>query len=178
MRKKLFTLFLAPMLLFSFTAVFGQSIDMNAPFIVNTNVHNVQIIEDTPLEEVFGLNQNTFGPSGLRGRGNIYFCTTPRKLIEHRFYLNPTAAANMWFVVYEGATPQGIYNLVNSINVPGQGPGEGWYSSGAIDFDFQAGMYYAIYAQWDVDANYYNENPVAPPYLYRSCSILSDYCNR
>ena len=169
MRTKLLTIFLAPMLLFSFTTVFGQSlnntIDMNAPFTVNTEVHSVQnTLDGGPITEVFGLNENMFGPSGLRGRGNIFLCTTPRKLIEHLFYLNPTAAANMWFVVYEGATQQGIYNLVNSINVPNQGPGEGWYSSGAIDFDFQAGMYYAIYTQWDVTANYWNENPVAPPY--------------
>jgi len=111
------------------------------------------ITDGIPLEEVFGLNQNMFGPAGVRGRGNIYFITTPRKLIEHRLYLNPTSAASLWFLVYEGASPQGIYNLVNSVNVTNQGPGEGWYSSGAIDFDFQAGMYYAIYAQWDVDAN-------------------------
>ncbi|MFC2094695.1 hypothetical protein ACFLSH_03600, partial [Bacteroidota bacterium] len=169
MRTKLLTLFLTPFLLFSFTAVFGQSInnpiDMNAPFIVNTDVNDVvKNLEGDSLEEVFGLNQNSFGPSGLRGRGNIFLCTTPRKLVEHRLYLNPTAPANMWFVVYEGAALNGIYNLVHSINVPNQGPGEGWYSSSAIDFDFQAGMYYAIYPQWDVSANYYTENPVAPPY--------------
>jgi hypothetical protein len=165
MRAKLFTLFLTPMLLFSFTTVFGQSIDEDAQFKVNADVHDVKIDYDVvPLEEVFGLNQNVFGPSGLRGRGNIFLCSTPRKLIEHRFYLNPVSPAIMWFVVYEGAALNGIYNLVHSINVPNQGPGEGWYSSGAIDFDFQAGMYYAIYAQWDVNASYWTENPVAPPY--------------
>jgi len=131
MRTKLLTIFLAPMLLFSFTTVFGQSlnntIDMNAPFTVNTEVHSVQnTLDGGPITEVFGLNENMFGPSGLRGRGNIFLCTTPRKLIEHLFYLNPTAVANMWFVVYEGATPQGNYNLVHSINVPNQGPGEAW----------------------------------------------------
>jgi len=163
MQAKLFTLFLTSILLFGFTVVFGQSLDMNASFTVNTDVHNVQINQDvTPLEEVFGLNQNIFGPGGVRGRGNIFYCSTPRKLIEHRLYLNPTAPANMWFVVYEGATQQGIYNLVNSVNVTNQGPGEGWYSSGAIDFDFQAGMYYCIYTQWDVTANYWTENPVSP----------------
>ncbi|MCH7965694.1 MAG: T9SS type A sorting domain-containing protein [Bacteroidetes bacterium] len=167
MRTKLLTIFLAPMLLFSFTTVFGQSlnntIDMNAPFTVNTEVHSVQnTLEGGPITEVFGLNENMFGPSGLRGRGNIFLCTTPRKLIEHLFYLNLTAAANMWFVVYEGATPQGNYNLVHSINVPNQGPGEAWYSSGAIDFDFQAGMYYAIYAQWDANANYWNQQNISP----------------
>lgn len=167
MRTKLFTFLISFVVLFAFTNLFGQSaqneVDVNAQFKVNpfpSTVHNSE--DGGQLEEIFGLNQNMFGPSGNRGRGNIYFCTTARKLVEHRFYLNPTAAANMWFVVYEGVTDTGNYNLVHSVNVPNQGPGEGWYSSGTIDFDFEVGKYYMIYTQWDVDANYWNENPVAP----------------
>jgi len=150
------------------STAFGQvtnlEIDANAQFVVNPTPDQNNPPGYVPLEEVFGINQNMYGPAGMRGRGNIFYCTTARKLVEQRFYLNPTAAANMWFVVYEGAAQTGIYNLVNSVNVTGQGPGEGWYSSGAIDFDFVPGMWYAIYLQWDVNANYWNENPVSGPY--------------
>ncbi|GBD86196.1 hypothetical protein BMS3Abin03_00106 [bacterium BMS3Abin03] len=166
MRSKLFTTMFALFLLVCFSASFGQGTkseaDANAPFVINPTPDQNNPPAYVPLEEIFGSNQNMYGPGGMRGRGNIFYCTTARKLVEQRFYLNPTAAANMWFVVYEGAAQQGTYNLVHSVNILGQGPGEGWYSSGAIDFDFVPGNYYAIYLQWDVNANYWNENPASP----------------
>jgi hypothetical protein len=114
------------------------------------------------VEEIFGSNANMFGPAGQRGRGNIFYCNNPRKLVEHRMYLNPGAGTNLWFVVYEGTSFNGTYNLVNSTNFPGSGPGEGWYNSGAIDFDFQNGLYYMIYALFDVSANYFNQQSIVP----------------
>jgi hypothetical protein len=166
MKVKFFTLTAVLVLILTSSFCFGQNslVDFKAPYIVNAQLHEIHPQMEVPLEEVFGLNQNQFGPTGLRGRGNIFHCTTPRKLIEHRLYLNPTGPALMWFVVYQGSTQQGIYNLVNSISHSGQGPGIGWYSSGAVDFDFVSGMYYAIYTQWDVTANYWTQNPVPPPY--------------
>jgi len=139
-----------------------STIDNGAPFVVNQVSQQITIGGDTPLEEVFASPQNMYGPSGQRGRGNIFLCTTPRKLVEHRTYLNPGAGTNMWYVVYEGATFTGTYNLVNSVNVPNTGPGEGWYSSGPIDYDLQAGMYYMIYALFDVAGNYWNEQNMTP----------------
>ena len=135
--------------------------DAKAHFTFNPKPHVILQNNEAPLEEVFGLNQNVFGPSGSRGRGNIFYCNTARKLIEHRLYLNLTGVTNMYFLVYEGTAQTGLYNQVSSVNRSGQGPGEGWYSSGSIDYDFVEGMYYMIYAQWDVNANYYTENPVA-----------------
>ncbi len=102
--------------------------------------------------------------SDLREPGvvvNAFHCTTAKKLVERRIYLNPTASANFQFLVYEGSTFEGVYNLVSSIDVTG-GPGEGWYSSGAMDYDLQAGMYYLIYPQWDATANYYNLQNITP----------------
>ena len=163
MLKRVFTISVFFLFLMSFSNVFGQSnpaIDKGAPYIVNPNP--TVYVSDNPLEEVFGSNANVFGPAGLRGRGNVFLCTTPRKLIEQRDYLNPSSAASMQFVVYEGAAFAGVYNLVVTNDVSGQGPGEGWYSSGAMDFDFQAGMYYLIYVQWDVNANYYNLQSITP----------------
>ena len=156
----LFILFICSMTTFGQTT--AQVTDKGAPYVVNPNpdpiVNNIDVI----MEETFGSNANVYGPAGLRGRGNIFHCTNPRKLIEHRMYLNPTSAATMYFLVYEGATFTGTYDLVSSVNLTGQGPGEGWYSSGAIDYDLQNGMFYLIYAQWDVNANYYNAQGVTP----------------
>ena len=168
MSKLLFTILTLLSFISGFQNLSAQSaaeqIDAASEFKVNPNpdkIHNTVMI---PIEEIFGLNQNIFGPSGLRGRGNIFLCDTPRKLIEHRLYLNPTAPANLWFVVYEGITDTGDYTLINSVNVLNQGPGAAWYGSGSIDVNFEAGKYYMIYTQWDVTANYWNQNPVPAPY--------------
>lgn len=166
MRSKTFTFLLSVLVLCCLSAVFGQSgspqTDNKAPFVINPEPAPIIINSDVPLEETFGSNAFIFGPSGVRGRGNIFHCTVGKKLVEHRMYLNPSSAASMQFVVYEGADFNGIYNLVSSLDVSPQGPGEGWYSSGAMDYDLQPGMYYLIYAQWDVNANYYNNQGVTP----------------
>ena len=163
MGKSKFTFFFALLFLVSFFSLYGQGafpqVDKNAPFVVNQNP--TVYVPDSPLEEVFGSNANVFGPAGLRGRGNVYLCTTPKKLVEQRSYLNPTAAASIQFLVYEGSTFAGTYNLVASTDIT-SGTGEGWYSSGPMDYDLQAGMYYLIYPQWDVNANYYNQQTITP----------------
>ena len=163
MGKRTVTIFFSILFLFICANIYGQGaapiVDKNTPFIVNPNP--TVYVPDSPLEEVFGSNANVFGPAGLRGRGNVYHCLTAKKLIEQRSYLNPTAAASMQFLVYEGATFSGLYNLVASTDIT-SGTGEGWYSSGAMDYDLQVGMYYLIYPQWDVNANYYNQQTITP----------------
>ncbi len=162
MRIRIVTFFFSLLVLICFSTIYSQTaqqeIDRNATFQVNPNPN--PIIE-SPIEETFGSNANIFGPAGVRGRGNAFHCTTAKKLVEVRSYLNPTAAASIQFLVYEGSTFAGTYNLVSSTDIT-DGPGEGWYSSGAMDYDLQAGMYYLIYPQWDVTANYYNEQAIAP----------------
>lgn len=163
MHIKTATFFFSFLVLICFATVYSQSsqsqqLDKNAVYQVNPNPN--PIIE-TPVEETFGSNAFIFGPAGVRGRGNIYHCTTGKKLIEHRMYLNPVSSAGMQFLVYEGAAFNGNYDLVSSVDVT-DGPGEGWYSSGPIDYDLQAGMYYLIYAQWDVNSNYYNNQGITP----------------
>lgn len=141
----------------------SEQLDAQSSFVVNPNPHQANISGDAiPLEEIFGLNQNIYGPSGPRSRGNLFTCTTARKIIEHRMYLNPTVATQMWFCIYEGAAQIGIYNLVSSVDVSPQGPGEGWYSSGPIDFEMTPGMFYLIFASFEQPSNYWTENPVAP----------------
>lgn len=113
-------------------------------------------------EEVFGNNSNVFGPAGLRGRGNMFHCTSSTTLTEHRLYLNMTANSDMQFLVYECPTVAGTYNLINVSEIASSGTGEGWYSSGSISVPLVAGMYYMIYPQWTQPANYYNQQAISP----------------
>jgi hypothetical protein len=136
--------------------------DFKAPFVVNPNPHVLDPIYDTPIEEVFGSNAFVFGPSGVRGRGNFFTCTTSRRVVEHRFYLNITAATPTYYCIYEGDTQVGTYNQLSIVPVASQGPGEGWYSSGAIDVTLTVGKYYVIYTQWDANSNYYNQQGITP----------------
>ncbi|MCB0264343.1 MAG: choice-of-anchor D domain-containing protein [Calditrichaeota bacterium] len=64
-------------------------------------------------EEVFGSNASSFGPSGLRGRGNLFTVTSSTTLSEHRLYLNPTAATKMHFVVAESDAQVGTYTTIS-----------------------------------------------------------------
>jgi len=162
---KFFTLFFSILFLVSFSVSYGQSspIDAKAPFVVNPNPHVIDPVTDVPFEEVFGLNQNLFN-AGPRSRGNLFTCTTARKLIEHRAYLGPSVSTQMWFCVYEGTAQVGTYNLISSIDVSPQGPGVGWYSSGAMDYDFIPGRYYGIWASFQGVTQYWSQNPVPQPY--------------
>ena len=166
MRERVHTLYIIIFFICCISNIYSQSgindIDKNAQYNKNPfpEVIKNQIL--IPLEETFGGNTFVFGPAGLRGRGNIFLCSTARKLIEHRIYLNLGAGTNLWFVVYEGATFNGTYDLINSVNIPNSGPGAGWYSSGAIAYDLKPGMYYMIYALFDVNANYYNNQTIMP----------------
>lgn len=166
MKNRFNTLLIGTLVIVCTGFLFGQEnleqVDANSTFVVNPNPHEVNISGDAiPIEEVFGLDQNGFS-AGPRSRGNLFTCTTARKIVEHRMYLNPTLATQMWFCIYEGAAQIGIYNLVHSVDVSPQGPGEGWYSSGAMDFAVTPGMFYLIFASFEDTTTYWNENPVAP----------------
>ena len=162
MLKKLVTL----LFVFCFASALGQNLtlgDKYSAYTVNPNPHphSGGTFEDVILTDTVGLNQNGF-QAGPRSRGNLFTCTTNRMLVEHRSYLNPTVATQMWFCVYEGVAQVGIYDLISSVDVSPQGPGEGWYSSGPISVDLWSGMYYLIHASFEQSTGYWNENPVTP----------------
>jgi hypothetical protein len=130
---------------------------------MNSNASGLQPIEGIRGEEIFGTPTNPI-LNGPRSRGNMFSCTSSTNLIEHRLYLNPSVATQMWLLVYEGDVQFGIYNLVSAVDVSPQGPGEGWYSSGPINVDLVAGKYYCIIASFEQLTTYYNQNPVPAPY--------------
>ncbi len=144
-------------------AQIATTIDKGAEFKVNPKPDNITPSAMlTPIEEVFGLNQNLFAGGINRARGNFFTCTTSRRVVEQRLYLNPTSATNLYFCIYECDTQVGDYNQISAVLVTGQGPGEGWYSSGAIDVTLTAGKYYVIYTQMDAQTAYWTQNPVSP----------------
>jgi subtilisin family serine protease len=113
------------------------------------------------LEEVFGSDANEF-LGGAHTRGNLFACTTPTTLLEHRFYMNPTTATQAWFVVYEGEEASGVFQLVSASNVSPAGPGLGWYSSGRISVPLRAGKFYLIATAFEDATSYYNQQNISP----------------
>jgi subtilisin family serine protease len=112
-------------------------------------------------EEVFG-NKDYAYLGGPRTRGNLFTCTTPTTLVEHRLYINPSTSTQLWFLVYEGSAQVGTYNLISASNVSPAGPGEGWYSSGEVDVNLVAGKYYLIVASFEQQSYYYNQQNISP----------------
>jgi hypothetical protein len=166
MRYKYFSLFLSLMFIFTISLCYGQSapIDEKAPYVVNPNPHILDPISDVPVEEIIATNQNMFG-AGPRTRGNMFACTSDNYLVEHRMWLNPSAQTQMMFVVYEGMAPTGVFNAISMVDVSPQGPGVGWYSSGAIEVPLIAGRHYMIVVGFEQITNYWTQNPVSPyPY--------------
>ena len=109
---------------------------------------------------------NTF-TGGNRDRGNFYQVTKKVRLREHWFHLNPSAATDMYFFVYEGANLIGTYNLVSVVQKTGQGPGEDWYKSGPVNVTLYPGNYYYIGVAWVGTSTYGNSpssNPLALPF--------------
>ena len=111
--------------------------------------------------EVFGSMQNAYF-AGPRTRGNIFHCTTTSRLDEHRLYLDPSAQTQLWFLVYEGLAQTGSYQLISASNASPAGPGAGWYSSGPVDVQLEAGRYYLIVASFEQPCGYYNQTDVSP----------------
>ena len=124
------------------------------------NISESSLPEKIAGVEIFGSMENVFF-AGPRTRGNLFTCTNGTSLIEHRFYLNPSASTQLWFLVYEGNSQVGIYNLVSASNVSPAGPGEGWYSSGNINVPLVAGKYYLIVASFEQQSNYYNQQNIS-----------------
>jgi hypothetical protein len=139
------------------TEVSNDFIDKGKPF--DNNPSSIK-----PLgigEEVFGNDDNVFY-AGPRSRGNLFTCDKSTTLVEHRLYINPSASTELWFLVYEGESQVGTYNLISASDVTPAGPGLGWYSSGKVDVPLVEGKYYLIIASFEEPSNYYNQQGIFP----------------
>jgi hypothetical protein len=106
------------------------------------------------LTEVFGSTETGFFGAELM-RGNIFKCTQTTDLKEYRFYLNPVQSTDMWFVVYEGGAPAGLYALVGISDLSPSPTGPGWYSSGNINVHMESNRYYLMVATWVGTTGYF-----------------------
>ena len=119
------------------------------------------LAEPNNVAEVFGSTANGYFGSEIM-RGNIFHCTTATNLKEYRFYLNPIAPSELWFVVYENDTQTGLYSLVAASNLSPSPTGEGWYSSGDINVPLQRTHYYMMAATFDGETGYFNQSNITP----------------
>ncbi len=123
-----------------------------------------RVLERLPsgnLEEVFG-GDGVEALGGPRTRGNLFTCTMPTTLREHRLYMNPTATTQMWFLVYEGDEQTGVYQLISASDLTPAGPGLGWYSSGPVAVPLRAGKFYLIAASFEQPTTYYGAQNITP----------------
>jgi len=141
------------------TEVTEDLIDRDKPF--ESNNSDITARSLTIGEEVFGNDDNEYF-NGPRTRGNLFTCNTSTTLIEHRLYLNPSSSTQLWFLVYEGESQVGTYNLISASDVTPAGPGLGWYSSGEVDVPLEEGKYYLIVASFEELSNYYNQQGISP----------------
>jgi hypothetical protein len=138
---------------------FSERIFDDAPSIGETTKSDAP--DDGYIEETFGSWYSTWS-GGLRDRGNVFYVTTSTTLREVRFYLDITVSTQMYFVVYQGSSLEGSYDLVEQIYIGDSGTGTGWYSSGAMSVDLVAGYYYYIGTSWEGEATYGRGTEVVP----------------
>ena len=111
--------------------------------------------------EVFGKNENLFSGSELM-RGNVFSCNRTTNLKEFRFYLNPYASSEIWFVVYTSQTKTGLYEIVGASILSSSGTGPGWYSSGDINVHMIKNSYYMMAATFIDNTGYYLQKNITP----------------
>ncbi len=107
---------------------------------------------DEIFEETFGSWSSTWTGDD-RLRGNIFHVDSTVFLIEHRLYISIPVSTNLDFVVYRSPVSGSTFDLVHQVSTI-SGTGEGWYSSGSIEYLLEAGYYYLIAACWELEATY------------------------
>ena len=112
-------------------------------------------------EEIFGSMGTTWSGT-LRDRGNIFQVTTATTLTEHKMYLDITTPTPMYFFVYRGTAVTGTFNKINEVFIASSGTGQGFYSSGPIQVQLEAGYYYYLGASWEGNVTYYRGTETVP----------------
>jgi len=110
----------------------------------------------------FGGTSQSFSGSN-RGRGNTFTFTENEQLIEFTVWLDFTGDATIYFYVLESPTLDGTYTPIYEGIEPTSSVGPGYYSSGTIAVDLQAGMYYGIGVAWGPETIFYFRDAAALP---------------
>ena len=112
-------------------------------------------------EEPFGNTSNSFSGSN-RMRGNLYEVDTETLLREVRCYLSVNSPTTLIYAVYEGDSVSAPLDKIFEATVEEPGGGAGWYSSGPMSVDLDAGKYYFIGTAWDTSCGYYRGSDYPP----------------
>ncbi len=83
-----------------------------------------------------------------RYRGNVYSVSQRTTLTKIESFLNFTGTRELNFVVFEGETANGVYNLVHAQTASRTGTGEGFYDSNALAQLLVPGKFYIIAVCW------------------------------
>lgn len=110
----------------------------------------------------FGGTSQSYSGSN-RGRGNTFTFFEDEKLIEFTVWLDFTGNATLYFYVLESSTLNGTYTPIYEGIEPTASVGADYYSSGTIDVDLQAGMYYGIGVAWGSETIFYFRDTATLP---------------
>ena len=93
----------------------------------------------------------TFGSSSSLGRGAKYEVTTATLLDSIEAFLDPGPGETLNWLVYEGATETGTFNLIHSdtTTTTSAGGTYDWHTSPQLNIQLQAGMFYVLGVNWD-----------------------------
>ncbi len=126
-----------------------------------TSSFSIETAGAAPLTDEAGGTGNLL-TSEKTVAGNVYSVATSTVIEEIEFYIDVQEAADLVFVVYKGTSLTDDYTRIYQNEVPAQGPGEGFYSSGTVHIPVSSGKYYFIGLTWtsgDINIQY---GPSAP----------------
>ena len=95
------------------------------------------------------------GSSSGRAKGNSYRIDMDVTLTEAEFWLNFNDSQTLTYYVFVCPDEFGTYNEVYRNSESVSGTGAGWYSSGPVSIDMNAGSHYINIVSWDGNMTYY-----------------------
>jgi hypothetical protein len=102
----------------------------------------------TSVVDMIPASPTLYSGTGAYIMLNYYSVTSARNLALIEYYMNPTSAISLVWVVYESTTTQtGPYNRIH-MSTTTSTTGEGFQSSGAVAVPLVAGRFYAIGVSW------------------------------
>jgi hypothetical protein len=115
---------------------------------------NTALGADGRTVDIVGDTSNTASNTG-RAKGNAYRVDVDTRLDEVEFWLNFTDTQTLIYYVFESLVEFGTYSEIYRDTEVVSGMGAGWYSTGTLNVQLNAGRYYIIAVSWDGYMTYY-----------------------
>lgn len=109
---------------------------------------------DGSTVDIVGDTSNSSSATG-RAKGNSYQVDTGVILEEMEFWLNFTSTQTLTYYVFVCPEEFGTYTEVYRDSETVTGSGAGWYSSGPVSVQMDAGYHYIIAVSWNGTLAYY-----------------------